>query len=111
MLYYDLRWDLSVKILQWLLSYCKNNFNMGISLVVQWLRLPAPNAWGLGLTPGQGSDLTWYNQDPAQPNKLKNNNNNKKLQLDFIYIPQYYVSKEEGDTIHIYKSCIKFNAF
>ena len=38
-----------MKILQWLLSYCKNNFNMGISLVVQWLRLPAPNAWGLGL--------------------------------------------------------------
>ena len=27
----------------------------GISLVVQWLKLPAPNAWGLGSTSGQGS--------------------------------------------------------
>ena len=72
--------------------------------MVQWLRLPAPNAWGLGLTPGQGSDLTWHNQDPAQPNKLKKNT---KLQLDFIYIPQYYVSKEEGDIIHIYKISYK----
>ena len=26
----------------------------GTSLVVQWLRLQAPNAGGLGLTPGQG---------------------------------------------------------
>ena len=26
----------------------------GISLVYQWLRLQAPNAGGLGLTPGQG---------------------------------------------------------
>ena len=77
---------------------------MAISLVVQWLRLPAPNAWGLGLTPGQGSDLTWHNQDPAQPKKLKKKT---KLQHDFIYIPQYYVSKEEGDTIHKYKISYK----
>ena len=27
----------------------------GTSLVVQWLRLCAPNAWGLGLIPGQGT--------------------------------------------------------
>ena len=26
---------------------------MGTSLVVQWLRLHAPNAWGAGLIPGQ----------------------------------------------------------
>ena len=28
---------------------------MGTSLVAQWLRLHAPNAGGLGLTPGQGT--------------------------------------------------------
>ena len=27
----------------------------GTSQVVQWLRLPAPNARGLGLIPGQGT--------------------------------------------------------
>ena len=28
---------------------------LGTSLVVQWLRLQAPNAGGLGLIPGQGT--------------------------------------------------------
>ena len=28
---------------------------IGISQVVQWVRLHAPNAGGLGLTPGQGT--------------------------------------------------------
>ena len=28
---------------------------LGTSLVVQWLRLHAPNAGGLGLIPGQGT--------------------------------------------------------
>ena len=39
--------------------------------------------------------------------KAKELKKNTKLQLDFIYIPQYYVSKEEGDIIHIYKISYK----
>ena len=31
------------------------NESVGTSLVVQWLRLLAPNAGGMGLIPGQGS--------------------------------------------------------
>ena len=31
--------------------------NEGTSLVVQWLRLPAPNAEGMGLIPGQGTKI------------------------------------------------------
>ena len=65
----------------------------GISLVVQWLRLHAPNAGGLSSIPSQGTrshmqatksshatakilhaavktqDSVCHNQDPAQPNK------------------------------------------
>ena len=65
----------------------------GISLVVQWLRLHAPNAGGLSSIPGQGTrshmqatksshatakilhaavkiqDSVCHNQDPAKPNK------------------------------------------
>ena len=32
-----------------------NGNSLGTSLVVQWLRLCAPNAGGLGLSPGQGT--------------------------------------------------------
>ena len=35
-------------------SICKK-INLGTSLVVQWLRLCAPNAGGLGSIPGQGA--------------------------------------------------------
>ena len=35
--------------------YCKGNF--GTSLAVQWLRLPAPNAGGMGSIPGQGTKI------------------------------------------------------
>ena len=31
--------------------------NEGTSLVVQWLRLHAPNAEGMGLIPGQGTKI------------------------------------------------------
>ena len=49
----------------------------GTSLVVQWLRLHAPNAGGLGLIPGQETRFHMPqlkypvrgNEDPAQPNK------------------------------------------
>ena len=61
----------------------------GTSLVVQWLRLPAPNAGVLGSIPGQGNetphgtttDLTYckkmedpacHDEDPAQPKKERN---------------------------------------
>ena len=33
----------------------ENNFRVGTSLVVQWLRLHAPNAGGPGSIPGQGT--------------------------------------------------------
>ena len=33
---------------------CHYNAKAGASLVVQWLRLRAPNIGGLGSTPGQG---------------------------------------------------------
>ena len=35
--------------------YSLNKYTVGTSLVVQWLRLQAPNAGVLGLTPGQGT--------------------------------------------------------
>ena len=56
----------------------------GTSLVVKWLRLHAPNAGGLGSSPGQGTrscilqprahmlqlkEPACRNKDPAQPNK------------------------------------------
>ena len=81
---------------------------MGISLVVQWLRLPAPNAWGLGLTPGQGSDLTWHNQDPAQPNKLKKTQNFSLI--SYIFLSTMSPKRKEIQFINI-KSHTKFNAF
>ena len=37
----------------------------GTSMAVQWLRLCAPIAGGVGLTPGQGTKIlhaTWYSQ-------------------------------------------------
>ena len=40
--------------LPFLFSQNENNF-IGTSLVVQWLRLLAPNAQGLGSIPGQGT--------------------------------------------------------
>ena len=33
------------------------NYSLGTSLVVQWLRLHASNAGGTGLIPGQGSKI------------------------------------------------------
>ena len=65
----------------------KGLWSGGSSLVVQWLRLHAPNSGGLGSTPGQGTrshmprlktpcaatkteNLVCCNEDPAQPNKL-----------------------------------------
>ena len=51
-------------------------FLLGTSLVVQWLRLHAPSAGGLGSIPGQGTRshvlqvlVSCCNQDPAQSNK------------------------------------------
>ena len=35
--------------------HCHKEFSLGTSLVVQWLRLCAPNAGGLGSIPGQGT--------------------------------------------------------
>ena len=38
---------------------------LGTSLVVQWLRLHASNAGGMGLTPGRGTKIThavWHGQ-------------------------------------------------
>ena len=38
---------------------------LGTSLVVQWLRLLAPNAGGMGPIPGQGTKIphaTWHDQ-------------------------------------------------
>ena len=63
--------------------------DLGTFLVVQWLRLHAPNAGGPGSIPGQGTrslmlqlkiphtateieDLACHNWDPAQPSELKN---------------------------------------
>ena len=46
----------------WLLK----SVNTGTFLVVQWLRLHAPNAGGMGSNPGQGTKIlhdTWYNQN------------------------------------------------
>ena len=51
--------------------------DLGTSLVVQWLRLQAPDAGGSGSIPGQGAryhmpqlkDPACCNEDPAQPNK------------------------------------------
>ena len=42
------------KNLEFKILWLKKNF-MGTSLVVQWLRLRAPNAGGLGSIPGQGA--------------------------------------------------------
>ena len=39
--------------------------NLGASLAIQWLRLHAPTAEGMGLIPGQGPknpDAAWYGQ-------------------------------------------------
>ena len=33
----------------------QNRFRLGTSLVIQWLRLHAPSAEGLGSIPGQGT--------------------------------------------------------
>ena len=39
----------------------------GTSLVLQWLRLGAPNVGGLGSIPGQGTRSHMLQLDPAQP--------------------------------------------
>ena len=52
--------------------------NLGTSLVVQWLRLCASYAGGLGSVPGQGTKIShavWYrqkiNKKPKNPVNLK----------------------------------------
>ena len=54
--------------------------NLGTSLVVQWLRLCASYAGGLGSVPGQGTKIShavWYCQKikkktkPKKPSKLE----------------------------------------
>ena len=57
----------------------KKTDHSGTSLVVQWLRLRAPNAGGPGLVPGQGTEAhrlqlripfaTRKVRDPAESNK------------------------------------------
>ena len=62
-------------------------FEIGTSMIAQWLRLCAPNAGGLGSIPAQGTispmraatkEPTCHNWDPAQPNKYINNKKRKK---------------------------------
>ena len=48
------------------------NAKQETALVVQWVRLQAPNAGGLGLTPGQGTGAHILQKDLAQPNKYLN---------------------------------------
>ena len=90
-----------MKILQWLLLYSKNNFNLGISLVVLWLRLPAPNAWGLRLILGQGSDLICHNQDPAQSNKLKKKKKKNFSLISYIFLSIMSPKRKEIQFIYI----------
>ena len=45
---------------------------LGTSLVVQWLRLLAPNAGGMGPIPGQGTKIphaTWHDQKKKKEKK------------------------------------------
>ena len=64
--------------IRWQLSWGKNmekrkfkNKSSGISLVVQWLRLWAPNAGGPGFNPWLGIlDPTCHSWDPGQSNEL-----------------------------------------
>ena len=66
----------------WYLKICllnnqlkKKQLTLGTSLVVQWLRLHAPNAGGLGSIPGQGTgshmpqlkDPEYHNKDTVCP--------------------------------------------
>ena len=76
----------------------------GTSLVVQWLRLHAANAGGLGLIPGQGTrshmlqlknsytatkikDCACHNQDLVQPNKIFKNVIRKMFEKPISQIP------------------------
>ena len=54
-----LQMNLKVKIVQ----------SFGTSLVVQWLKLRAPNAGGPGLIPGQGTRSHATTKDPARGNE------------------------------------------
>ena len=54
-------------------------YNMGTSLVIQWLRLCAPDAGGLGLIPGQG---TRSHIPQLRPSTNKNKYEKKKVQCD-----------------------------
>ena len=57
---------------------------MGISLVVQWLRLRAPNAGGLGSTPGQGTRAHMPQLRPSAAKHITNiKNQNTGLLLKF----------------------------
>ena len=46
-------------------------------LAVQWLRLYAPNAWGMGSVPGWGTKIP-HATSPSQNKRTSNNNKNKQ---------------------------------
>ena len=48
--------------------------------MIQWLRLLAPNAGGMGLIPHQGSKVLHTTQHGKKQNKTKNTTKNKELQ-------------------------------
>ena len=49
--------DFNMVHVMWKVRVLREYEGLGTSLVVQWLRLPTPNAGGLGSIPGQGTRL------------------------------------------------------
>ena len=77
------------------LLFLQGQTQVETSLVVQWLRLCAPNAGGLGLNPGQGTrslmpqlkkDPAYHNYRPGAVKEIHTINIRKRLDSGYSFL-------------------------